>query len=215
MRLRSDAEYRRRLDRGLTRAAVGRVPVGEGRALIRRSRTFPDGEGQNRTGDTTIFSRVLYRLSYLAAVVDGTAWTPARPLAADGRPLRGSQAATAAGAASPRRAASTCSRLSREEISTAASNAPRRAKPAPTRNASWKPSVSATAGLRSPEANTSSVREVATVARIASPSAPPTCWEVLMSPEARPASSWFVPVTAAIVTGTNAKPSPTAATSDG
>jgi hypothetical protein len=26
-----------------------------------------DGEGQNRTGDTTIFSRVLYRLSYLAA----------------------------------------------------------------------------------------------------------------------------------------------------
>jgi hypothetical protein len=26
-----------------------------------------DGEAQNRTGDTTIFSRVLYRLSYLAA----------------------------------------------------------------------------------------------------------------------------------------------------
>ena len=28
----------------------------------------PDGsgEGQNRTGDTTIFSRVLYQLSYLA-----------------------------------------------------------------------------------------------------------------------------------------------------
>ncbi len=25
-----------------------------------------DGEGQNRTGDTTIFSRVLYQLSYLA-----------------------------------------------------------------------------------------------------------------------------------------------------
>jgi hypothetical protein len=24
------------------------------------------GEGQNRTGDTTIFSRVLYQLSYLA-----------------------------------------------------------------------------------------------------------------------------------------------------
>jgi hypothetical protein len=34
-----------------------------------------DGEGQNRTGDTTIFSRVLYRLSYLAAksVEDGSA----------------------------------------------------------------------------------------------------------------------------------------------
>jgi hypothetical protein len=28
------------------------------------------GEGRNRTGDTTVFSRVLYRLSYLAA--DGT-----------------------------------------------------------------------------------------------------------------------------------------------
>ena len=25
-----------------------------------------DGEGRNRTGDTTVFSRVLYRLSYLA-----------------------------------------------------------------------------------------------------------------------------------------------------
>jgi hypothetical protein len=25
-----------------------------------------DGEGRNRTGDTTIFSRVLYQLSYLA-----------------------------------------------------------------------------------------------------------------------------------------------------
>ena len=31
---------------------------------MRRSRS--DGEGQNRTGDTTIFSRVLYQLSYLA-----------------------------------------------------------------------------------------------------------------------------------------------------
>ena len=27
----------------------------------------PDGEGRNRTGDTTVFSRVLYQLSYLAA----------------------------------------------------------------------------------------------------------------------------------------------------
>jgi hypothetical protein len=25
-----------------------------------------DGEGRNRTGDTTVFSRVLYQLSYLA-----------------------------------------------------------------------------------------------------------------------------------------------------
>ena len=29
-------------------------------------RSHPDGEGRNRTGDTTIFSRVLYQLSYLA-----------------------------------------------------------------------------------------------------------------------------------------------------
>jgi hypothetical protein len=27
---------------------------------------LPNGEGRNRTGDTTIFSRVLYQLSYLA-----------------------------------------------------------------------------------------------------------------------------------------------------
>ena len=26
-----------------------------------------NGEGRNRTGDTTVFSRVLYQLSYLAA----------------------------------------------------------------------------------------------------------------------------------------------------
>ena len=34
------------------------------RGAMRRSRS--DGEGRNRTGDTTIFSRVLYQLSYLA-----------------------------------------------------------------------------------------------------------------------------------------------------
>jgi hypothetical protein len=35
-----------------------------------------DGEAQNRTGDTTIFSRVLYRLSYLAgkSTADGSGW---------------------------------------------------------------------------------------------------------------------------------------------
>ena len=30
---------------------------------------WSDGEGRNRTGDTTIFSRVLYQLSYLAKAV--------------------------------------------------------------------------------------------------------------------------------------------------
>ena len=33
----------------------------------RRAGTSKNGEGRNRTGDTTIFSRVLYQLSYLAA----------------------------------------------------------------------------------------------------------------------------------------------------
>jgi hypothetical protein len=31
-----------------------------------------DGETQIRTGDTTIFSRVLYQLSYLAAAADAS-----------------------------------------------------------------------------------------------------------------------------------------------
>ena len=34
--------------------------------------TSENGEGRNRTGDTTIFSRVLYQLSYLAARADGS-----------------------------------------------------------------------------------------------------------------------------------------------
>jgi hypothetical protein len=33
----------------------------------RRTSVDEDGEGRNRTGDTTVFSRVLYQLSYLAA----------------------------------------------------------------------------------------------------------------------------------------------------
>jgi hypothetical protein len=33
---------------------------------IRICRGFADGETRTRTGDTTIFSRVLYQLSYLA-----------------------------------------------------------------------------------------------------------------------------------------------------
>ena len=37
---------------------------GTKKALI--SRAFVDGETRTRTGDTTIFSRVLYQLSYLA-----------------------------------------------------------------------------------------------------------------------------------------------------
>jgi hypothetical protein len=32
---------------------------------------FGDGETRTRTGDTTIFSRVLYQLSYLASALEG------------------------------------------------------------------------------------------------------------------------------------------------
>src|ERR1700729_1054264 len=69
------------------------------------------------------------------------------------------------------RAAFECSWLSREEISTAARIAPATAKPAPTRNARSKPLVSATAELWTPACNRLWVRLLATVARIASPSA--------------------------------------------
>ena len=40
------------------------VVMGFGPAAARTS--VGSGEGRNRTGDTTIFSRVLYQLSYLA-----------------------------------------------------------------------------------------------------------------------------------------------------
>ena len=82
----------------------------------------------------------------------------------------------------------------------------------------WKPSVSApgSADCAPPAACIRlSVREFAIEARIARPSAPPTCCDVLISPEARPVSCGSTPLTAAIVIGTNANPSPTAATSDG
>ena len=37
-----------------------------GRPVLASDRLLPHGQGQNRTADTTIFSRVLYQLSYLA-----------------------------------------------------------------------------------------------------------------------------------------------------
>ena len=42
----------------------------------------------------------------------------------------------------------------------------------------------------------------------ATPIAPPTCWDVLMRPEARPCSSRLTPPSAAIESGTNANPMP-------
>ena len=66
----------------------------------------------------------------------------------------------AAAVTSPRWAASACSRLSLEEISVAERMAPRTANPAPTRNAIWKPSVSAL-GTPTPSVSSESVREFA------------------------------------------------------
>ena len=79
------------------------------------------------------------------------------------------------------------------------------AKPAATQNASAKPSVRA-CGWEVPSLTRFSVRVVDTVVRIATPSAPPICWLVLMSPDARPASWGGTPASAAIETGTNEKP---------
>ena len=122
---------------------------------------------------------------------------------------------TDAGTGSPPRAATECSRLSCEAIRTMARIAPATAKPAPTRNARSNPLVRASEALWTPEWKRLWVRLLAIVARIASPSAPPIRCAVLISPDANPASCGLIPVTAAIVTDTNANPNPTAASSDG
>jgi hypothetical protein len=56
-------------------------PNGDGVAIpkLAHLQHFSDGQTQIRTGDTTIFSRVLYQLSYLAAGVDASAWRIASP----------------------------------------------------------------------------------------------------------------------------------------
>ena len=100
----------------------------------------------------------------------------------------GGQPAAAAEAGSPLRAVTECSRLSREEISTMARIAPATAKPAPTRNAWSNPLVRATEALWTPEWKRLWVRLLAIVVRIASPTAPPICWEVSIRPDAGPAS---------------------------
>ena len=111
---------------------------------------------------------------------------PSKPRAR--RAMGEGQPAAAAGAGSPLRAVTECSRLSREEISTMARIAPATAKPAPTRNAWSNPLVRATEALWTPEWKRLWVRLLAIVVRIASPTAPPICWEVLIRPDAGPAS---------------------------
>ena len=93
-------------------------------------------------------------------------------------------------------------------MSVRAATTPRAAKTAPTRNADEKPSTSAT-GRAAPLRTESSDCDVAIVESAAMPSAPPICWEVLIRPEASPASDAFTPASAAIEIGTNENPIPT------
>ncbi len=81
-------------------------------------------------------------------------------------------------------------------------------KPTATQKARLNPLVSACAWL-SPCLSRCSVRVVKTVESKATPSAPPICCEVLISPDARPASCGATPASAAIDIGTNEKPRPT------
>ena len=96
-----------------------------------------------------------------------------------------------------------CGRRSRPRTRKIETRTPANAIAAPAQNAFTNPSVSAT-GIAVPRATASSVVETAIVERIAIPTAPPICCDVLIRPDARPASSGFVPASAAIVIGTNA-----------
>src|SRR5438067_1030470 len=109
------------------------------------------------------------------------------------------QAATATTSSAPIDA--TCRRRIRAAITAIAESI----SPAPTRNASWNPSTSAVACVT---AWTALVLLAATDDRIASPSAPPTCCEVLNRPDASPESAALMLVVAISVTGTNVSPIP-------
>ena len=87
---------------------------------------------------------------------------------------------------------------SRPRTSKSATSRPASATTIPATNAARKPSVALP------------VVEVATAVRAAMPTAPPICWEVLIRPEARPASEGYTPASAAIEIGTIVKPIPTA-----
>src|SRR5437868_2125031 len=70
--------------------------------------------------------------------------------------------------------------------------------------AQWKPTTSACVG----EPPADDVLLAASVDSAASPSAPPICWDVLKSPEARPWSSSSRPVVAIKVNGMKTAPMP-------
>ena len=65
-------------------------------------------------------------------------------------------------------------------------------------------------GTAVPDATSLSVREIAIVERSAIPTAPPICCDVLISPDARPASAWLTPARAAIEIGTKQSAIPSA-----
>src|SRR6185312_6146267 len=96
-------------------------------------------------------------------------------------------------------------------ISTSEARTPIAATPAPTQNAAWKPEVSA-CGTASPAFVASVVCATATDESTAMPSAPPICCDVLISPDARPASFACTPASAAIEIETNENAIPTAIT---
>src|SRR4029079_458666 len=88
-----------RAGRRTRRALQSRVSPNHVAAIVLVSvgaRPAGSGEGRNRTGDTTVFSRVLYQLSYLAA--RGTEYrTPPLPLRGGARSSRsGTRSAPAA-----------------------------------------------------------------------------------------------------------------------
>src|SRR3954447_9149913 len=82
--------------------------------------------------------------------------------------------------------------------------------PASTQNPRAKPLVAACAG-ECPDVSSVFVCVNATVAAIATPSAPPICCDALISPDASPVSCGSTPATAAIDIGMNenAMPTPT------
>src|SRR4051812_6172579 len=82
---------------------------------------------------------------------------------------------------------------------------------APTAKATWNPLTVAdvfSATVVIPPLSRWLVRDAASVESTASPSAPPTCWDVLRIPEARPASDGATFVVASRVQGTNVRPIP-------
>src|SRR5262249_10426209 len=114
----------------------------------------------------------------------------------------GHQAATTTGSSE----AACCSIRATWRLRRSASMTPRAATmiTAPVAKAQWKPTTSASVAVPPADA----VLLVAMVDRMARPSAPPICCDVLNNPDASPWSSSFSPVVAMSVSGMNTAPIP-------